>query len=124
MAFKKIQDWLATAEIFIEDLILVLLSIFLIILAISALVVLGGGAPVSEERVTAISALMQASFLAKAEYFAMLILPWMLMIIGLLLARELWLLRRRIEGIHFEVMLSRLRTAPKVKPARKPVRRR
>jgi hypothetical protein len=115
---KMLRDWLARAEAIIEDVVLILLSIFVIVLAVAALSVLAMEVPPGvEARAALIAEIAQLGFLAKAEYFAMLLLPWLLIIIGLLIARELWLLRKRIESIHFEVVLHRLRAA-------RPVRRR
>ncbi len=63
------------------------------------------GLPTQEAQITAIAG---ASFIAKAEFFIALMLPWMVVIIGLLVARELWLIRRRFESVHFEFVLQRL----------------
>lgn len=108
MPVGRMRDSLERAEKFLEDLIVVILSIFVIILAVSALTVLSGEAPASvEARIETIGMITQMGFLAKAEYFAALLLPWVAMIIALLLVRELWLIRRRIEGIHFDVFWSK-----------------
>lgn len=109
MPVRKVRNFLATAEEFVEDLILILLSIFVIILAVSALLTLATQAPDLTEREQTIAGISQLGFLAKAEYFATLILPWVLMIIGLLLARELWLIRRSLQGIHFENIMKRIK---------------
>ncbi|MBU5557848.1 MAG: hypothetical protein QW751_01540 [Candidatus Aenigmatarchaeota archaeon] len=113
MVIAKLHEALTRLEEIIENTVLLLLSIFVIVLAIVALAVFATQPPAGlAERIAVIGAIASLGFLAKAEYFATLLLPWLLMIIGLLVARELWLLRRRIEGIHFEVVLHRLRTAP------------
>lgn len=112
MVFRRIRDGIFVTEKFLEDLILVLLSIFIIVLAISALAVLSSEAPsYVGERATTIAEITTLGFLAKAEYFATLMLPWMLILIGLLMAREVWVIRKRLEGIHFEVVLERMRRA-------------
>ncbi len=108
LAVKKIRDFLGRAEEIVEDLILILLSVFVIILAVSALIVLASAPPSLTERELVISSITQLGFLAKAEYFAALLLPWVAMIIGLLVARELWLVRRAIQGVHLETVLRRL----------------
>lgn len=117
MPIKKLQTFLATAEEIVEDLILILLSIFVIILAVSALLVLSTPAPqITTERIAAIT---QLNFLGKAEYFAALMLPWMLIIIGLLVAREMWLLRRRIESVYYEFVMRRIHSQHPKAVARK-----
>jgi hypothetical protein len=128
MPVVKIQNWLARAEEIIEDVILAILSVFVIILAISAIAIMGTQTPVAlAERVGALESIMQLGFLAKAEYIAALLTPWIAMIIGLLIARELWLSRRRLEGIHFEMVLNRVRGSRAARPVRSvrrmPVRR-
>lgn len=113
MVLGKLHEALTRLEEIVENTVLLLLSIFVIVLAVVALAVLATQPPVGiAERAAVIGAIAGLGFLAKAEYFAALLLPWLLIIIGLLVARELWLLRRRLEGIHFEVVLHRLRTAP------------
>lgn len=113
MVLGKLHEALTRLEDIVENTVLLLLSIFVIVLAVAALAVLATQPPAGiAERVAVIGAIASLGFLAKAEYFAALLLPWLVMIIGLLIAREMWLLRRRIEGIHFEVVLHRLRTAP------------
>ncbi|NOZ81874.1 MAG: hypothetical protein GXO63_01865 [Candidatus Micrarchaeota archaeon] len=92
---RKARDFLGRAEKFVEDFILVLLSLFLLVLSISALAVLSAEVPsVDGEKVC----LENSGFLTKAEYFAGLVAPWVGMIIGLLVARELWLIRRTLRG--------------------------
>jgi|GEM_PF-4273001 len=108
MVLRKIRGFLGSAEELVEDLILILLSIFVIILAISALAVLASQP--SSDRTAAIAQIIpQLSFLARAEYFAALMLPWVMMIIGLLIARELWMMRKSIHGLHVEVLMRRMR---------------
>lgn len=111
MPLKKIRDFLGSAEELIEDLILILLSIFVIILSVSALAVLATQ-PSSDRTATIAQIIPQLSFLAKAEYFAALMLPWVLMIIGLLIARELWLIRKSLQGVHFEIIMRRIKEKP------------
>lgn len=108
MTVKKIRDFLGKAEEIVEDLVLILLSVFVIILAVAALMVLASEPPSLTERALVISGITQLGFLAKAEYFAALLLPWVGMIIGLLIAREVWLVRRAIQGLHLETVLRRL----------------
>ncbi len=112
MPLKKIRDFLGSAEEIVEDLILILLSVFVIILAISALAVLATQ-PSSDRTATIAQIIPQLSFLARAEYFAALMLPWVLMIIGLLIARELWMMRKSLQGVHFEVVMRRIQEKPK-----------
>lgn len=125
MALRGFRIWFGRVEEIFEDTLLVLISLFAVILAVTALFVLGTQtAPGMADRVAILATITQLSFLAKAEYFATLMLPWVAMIIGLLIARELWMMRRRIEGIHFETVLYRLRsTAPIRMPVRPVVRR-
>lgn len=119
MSIRTLRELLLRAEEIAEDVILILLSIFVIVLAVAALAVLSTQPPAGvAERAATIGVIASLGFLAKAEYFAALLLPWLLIIIGLLIGRELWLLRRRMEGIHFEVVLHRLRTAP-ARPTRR-----
>ena len=122
MPVVRFQNWLYRAEEILEDVILAILSVFVIILAISAIAIMGTQTPAGlVERVGALEAIMQLGFLAKAEYIAALLTPWIAMIIGLLIARELWLSRRRLEGIHFEMVLNRVkstRPVAKVRPRR------
>lgn len=108
MPLKKIRDFLGSAEEIVEDLILILLSIFVIILAISALAVLATQ-PATDRTAVIAQIIPQLSFLARAEYFAALMLPWVLMIIGLLIARELWMMRKTLHGMHVEVLMRRMR---------------
>ncbi len=115
MALKELRDVLTRAEEIAEDVILMLLSIFIIVLAVAALAVLSTQPAALGERAAMIGAIATLGFLAKAEYFAALLMPWMVIIIGLLIGRELWLLRRRMEGIHFEVILHRIGTKPKTR---------
>ncbi len=111
MPLKKVRGFLGSAEELVEDLILILLSVFVIILAVAALAVLA--TQPSSDRTAAIAQIIpQLSFLGKAEYFAALMLPWVLMIIGLLVARELWLIRKSIHGLHVEVLMRRLQEKP------------
>ncbi len=108
MAVRKVRKFLTTAEEFLEDLILILLSLVIVILSVSALAVLASGAPaeVSQRAEQLSQTLPQLTFLAKAEYFATLVFPWVLMLIGLLIFRELWFLRRAIERIEFRKLLE------------------
>jgi len=108
MPVDKIKKFLFIAEEFVEDLILILLSIVIIVLSLSALTVLGTNIPVEvSERVEKIAELLPyLTFLAKAEYFASLVFPWVIMLIGILLFRELWLLRRAIERLEFKKLLE------------------
>jgi purine-cytosine permease-like protein len=117
MPVKRLREFLHTAEEIIEDLIVVLLSIFLIILSICALSVLATQIPadVSERAQVIAQLLPQLNFLAKAEYFASLVLPWVIMIIGLLVIRELWLMRRTLERMHLEKILERIERLEKPK---------
>ena len=109
---KEINRVLTRFEEIVEDTLLILLSIFVVILAVVALAVLATQPPAGlAERTATIGAIASLGFLAKAEYFAALMLPWLLIIIGLMVAREMWLLRRRVEGIHFEVAMQRFRAA-------------
>lgn len=102
------RSFLRNAERIAEDLILILLSVFVIILAVSALMVLASEPPSLTEKEMVIAGITKLGFLAKAEYFAALLLPWVAMIIGLLIARELWLVRRAIQGVHLETILRRI----------------
>lgn len=108
MPVQRIRKFLSTAEEFLEDLILILLSIVIIVLSLSALTVLATNIPAEvSQRTQIISELLpQLTFLAKAEYFASLILPWVLMLIGILIFRELWFLRRAIERLEFRKLLE------------------
>jgi purine-cytosine permease-like protein len=108
MPVKRIKEFLERAEIFLEDFILVLLSIVVIILSISALLVLTTQIPAEvHERVETLKNLLpHLNFLAKAEYFASLILPWIVMIVGLLIFRELWMIRRALERIEIRKMIE------------------
>lgn len=125
MVLGKLHEALTRLEEIVENTVLLLLSIFVIILAVAALAVLATQPPAGvTERAAVIGAIASLGFLARAEYFAALMLPWLLIIIGLLVARELWLLRRRMEGIHFEVVLHRLRSFPPKMPRRGRGRRR
>lgn len=112
MSLKRVRGFLGSAEELVEDLILILLSIFVIILAISALAVLATQ-PATDRTAVIAQIIPQLSFLARAEYFAALMLPWVLMIIGLLIARELWMMRKSIHGLHVEVLMRRMREEPK-----------
>jgi len=113
MVLKNLRDAITRLEEIAEDTLLLLLSIFVVILAVAALAVLATQPPAGlEQRAAVIGAIASLGFLAKAEYFAALMLPWLAMVIGLLIAREMWLLRRRMEGIHFEVIMHRLQVAP------------
>lgn len=120
MPVQKIRKFLTGAEEFIEDLILILLSIVIIVLSLAALSVLATSTPaeVSQRTQTLANLLPQLSFLAKAEYFATLMLPWVLMLIGLLIFRELWFLRKAIERIEFRKLLE-LQEKKEVKRKRK-----
>ncbi len=118
MPLKKIRGFLGSAEEIVEDLILILLSIFVIILAVSALAVFATQ-PTSDRTAVIAQIIPQLSFLAKAEYFAALMLPWVLMIIGLLVARELWMIRKSIHGMHVEVLMRRLQEKPPISGRRK-----
>lgn len=108
MPVQRIRKFLSTAEEFLEDLILILLSIVIIVLSLSALTVLATNIPAEvSQRTQIISELLpQLTFLTKAEYFASLILPWVLMLIGILIFRELWFLRRAIERLEFRKLLE------------------
>jgi len=108
MSLKRVRGFLGSAEEIVEDLILILLSVFVIILAISALAVLASQ-PTSDRTAAIAQIIPQLSFLARAEYFAALMLPWVMMIIGLLIARELWMMRKSIHGLHVEVLMRRMR---------------
>jgi hypothetical protein len=120
MVLGKLHDALTRLEIIVENTVLLLLSIFVIILAVAALAVLATQPPAGiAERTAVIGAIASLGFLAKAEYFAALMLPWVAMIIGLLIAREMWMLRRRMEGIHFEVVMHRLSAFPPKKTSRR-----
>ena len=119
MVLKRFRDVMARAEDIIEDTILAVLSIFVIVLAVVALSVFATQTPAGiSERVAVIGAIASLGFLAKAEYFAALMLPWVLMIVGLLVAREMWMIRRRLEGIHFEAVMQRVGKMPVRMPAR------
>ncbi len=118
MPLKKIRDFLGSAEELVEDLILILLSVFVIILAISALAVLATQ-PATDRTAAIAQIIPQLSFLARAEYFAALMLPWVMMIIGLLIARELWMMRKSIHGMHVEVVMRRMREEPAAAGRRK-----
>lgn len=118
MVLRKVRGFLGSAEELVEDLILILLSIFAIILAISALAVLATQ-PTTDRTAAIAQIIPQLSFLGKAEYFAALMLPWVLMIIGLLVARELWMIRKSIHGLHVEVLMRRLREEPAKRGRRK-----
>ena len=108
MPVNKIRKFLSVAEEFIEDLILIFLSIVVIVLSLSALTVLATSIPaeVSERTQRIAELLPHLTFLAKAEYFASLILPWVLMLIGILIFRELWFLRRAVERLEFRKLLE------------------
>ncbi len=118
MPLKRIRGFLGSAEEIVEDLILILLSIFVIILAISALAVFATQ-PTSDRTAAIAQIIPQLSFLARAEYFAALMLPWVLMIIGLLVARELWMIRKSIHGVHLEILMRRMREEPAMRGRRK-----
>lgn len=118
MPLKKIRGFLGSAEELVEDLILILLSVFVIILAISALAVLATQ-PTSDRTAAIAQIIPQLSFLARAEYFAALMLPWVLMIIGLLIAREIWMIRKSLQGVHFEIIMRRIREKPAIRGRRK-----
>lgn len=107
MPIKKIRGFLGSAEEIVEDLILILLSVFVIILSVSALAVLATQ-PTSDRTAMIAQIVPQLTFLGKAEYFAALMLPWVLMIIGLLVARELWMIRKTLHGMHLEVVMKRI----------------
>lgn len=105
MAIRKIKSLMSTIELVIEDVMLVLVSIFVVVLAAVALLVLATPSPeLTIERALAIA---QLGFLGKAEYFAALLLPWMLILIGILVARELWFIRRRLESLHIDFVMQR-----------------
>ncbi len=112
MPVRKIRKFLEAAEEFIEDFILILLSITVIILSVSAITVLTTSIPskVAQRTETIMKLLPTLNFLAKMEYFAALVFPWVVMLIGLLLFRELWFLRRSIERIEFRKLLEVRRT--------------
>jgi uncharacterized membrane protein len=111
MTLKRVRGFLGSAEELVEDLILVLLSIFVIILAVSALMVFATQ-PTSDRTAVIAQIIPQLSFLARAEYFAALMLPWVLMIIGLMVARELWMMRKTLHGLHVEVLMRRIQERP------------
>ena len=108
MKIARVKRFMLLAEEFLEDFIIILLSIVIIILSLSALSVLAVEMPTEvSERAQAIAELLpRLNFLAKAEYFAALLFPWVAMLIGLLVFRELWLLRRAIERIEFRKLLE------------------
>ena len=117
------KNTLARLEKFVEDLVLIFVSVFTIILAITALTILSTGAPASvEARAETISLIAQASFLAKAEYFAALLMPWIVIIAVLVIARELWLMRRRMEMRYYASIVRRpvrVKRATKTKKRKK-----
>lgn len=118
MVLRKVRGFLGSAEELVEDLILILLSIFVIILAISALAVLATQ-PTTDRTAAIAQIIPQLSFLGRAEYFAALMLPWVLMIIGLLIARELWMIRKSIHGLHIEVLMRRMQQEKPAAPGRR-----
>jgi len=122
-----VQKWVSQAEEFVEDVLMVLLSVFIIILAVSALAVFATQAPAESiaMRAEAIQQVTSLTFLAKAEYFAALLLPWMVMLIGLMIAREIWMLRRRMDGIHFEMVIGKsVSSKPRSSRTRKATKKR
>ena len=114
MVIRRLRELTSKLEEIVEEVVLILLSIFVILLIVSALAVFSTQPPAGlSERVAVIGVIASMGFLAKAEYFAALLLPWFLMIIGLMIARELWLVRRRMEGIHFEFVMRRVVKTPR-----------
>ncbi len=119
---RRVVDFLGTAEKFIEDLILVLLSVFVIILSVSALLVLSTTPSANNNQL--LSLISHLSFINRAQYFVALIVPWVLMIIGLLLARELWMIRRTLQSMHLENVLKRILDSEKNQTAKKSTKKR
>ncbi len=115
MPVRKVRKFLETAEEFIEDFVLILLSITVIILSVSAITVLTTSIPteVAQRTETIMKLLPTVNFLAKAEYFASLMFPWVAMLIGLLIFRELWFLRKAIERIELRKLLESTETKRK-----------
>ncbi len=95
MVVKKTRKFLGTAERFVEDVILIVLSLFVIFLSISALGVLSAAEGLGR---TDVCELAGSGIVGKAEFFAQLVGPWVAMIVGLLIVRELWLIRRTLGG--------------------------
>ncbi len=105
---QNIRERAERAEAFVRDLLLTLFSIVVVVLAVIALIVLATQTPVDvTQRAANIALVRELNFLAKAQFFATLILPWTILIIGLLLVREIWMIRRRLDGIHYEYFMQR-----------------
>jgi len=82
---NEIRENLEKVEIAVEDLAIVVLTVITLTLSITGIFIM-----IFESKEL-------YPVLSKASFLGFTVLPWFLMLIGLLIFKELWLIRKRIE---------------------------
>ena len=91
-AIANARKFLTDAEEFLEDLVILILAICVILVLIASIGTLLGYPSFAST--------------SKLKEVSMLLFPWVAMLAGMLIFRELWLLRRTVERIEIRKLIE------------------